>query len=910
MRKLFTLFSFICLSSFLLQAQVYDMVVAKDGTGDYLTLKEAITAAGNDGTTIFIKKGTYREKVDITKKNVTLIGQSAESVIFVWNGSGAIDGTSESYTIRVNGENFYAENITFYNNYGVGSQAVALSVKSDKAAFKNCRLLSFQDTHYVHSSTARQYYKDCFIEGGTDFIFGGALAVFDDCKINCMKGGYYITAPSDNTYDYGLVFRNCEITANEDVPASNGYLGRPWKDNGKTVWLNCKMGSHIKSEGWSRWTTDPNNADYDNAETGYYAEYKSMDLTGTLLDVSARASWGKQLTDDEATDYTLDKIYGNKGYAGNVWDPQPLIIAPEPVTGLNVVSNALSWNSTANAKGYVITRNNKVIGFSVGNSYTDVSYVDETGYTYFIQAVGTKGNLSLPSETVDVNGGANDLEAPSVPENIKAKEIAGYTIRISWDASTDNEAVAGYIVYKDGGELVTVVSDLFYDDVIGVKERDKKITYTVSAFDDAGNESSQSIAASAKAKTALIDENFADWDEYDNVSVPVSVSFYGAGELRTADLEKCKVLPTRGVSGGSPAGTVGAIRLENGGVVTLSEIPSIEDFKFTAGTASSAYSVNVILEKYDGTTWIEVKTNEVGQLCNEYTFPELRQNAPIRLRIRNLHASVVYVHDIYANIFVPGEDPYPTDYKTGDILIDEHFNSQIWSDYSEGGEVLAQSVPVPVTILNVLRKIEITKGSKILPSQSKPGTATEATTGGIYLEKPGRDSYVVLPELPSCANITAIWCLSNSTDRTLLLEKYENDAWVTVLEENSNTSKRQGTLSYDFNTGDPIKLRLSNGNGSGAIYLHDLKVTAFNNSTGISQTGIKSFLSSTLVHNVLLLNDANDVKYVSVYSLTGQLLKSVSSVSSVDISGLNKGYYVVTIETVQGEVIREKILKY
>ncbi|GAB3198230.1 pectin methylesterase-like acyl-CoA thioesterase [Pontibacter aydingkolensis] len=182
-------------SYFQLHAQPVKLVVAQDGSGDYTSVQAAVDAVPAfpvNGVEIFVKNGTYREKLIIPswKTNINLIGESKENTIISWDdhsGKGDIN-TFTSYTVLVQGNNFRAENITFENTAGPGvGQAVALHVEADRCVFKNCRIIGDQDTLYAGVANSRQYYINCYIEGTTDFIFGPATAVFDNCTIHCKK---------------------------------------------------------------------------------------------------------------------------------------------------------------------------------------------------------------------------------------------------------------------------------------------------------------------------------------------------------------------------------------------------------------------------------------------------------------------------------------------------------------------------------------------------------------------------------------------------------------------------------------------------------------------------------------------------------------------------------------------------
>jgi pectinesterase len=288
-----------------------DFIVAADGSGDFKTVQEAINAVPDfrkNRTVIFIKNGIYKEKLILpaSKTNVTFIGEDAEKTILTFddfaskkNIFGEEMGTTGSTSFYIFGEGFIAENITFENSSGPVGQAVAVRVDGDMVAFKNCRFLGFQDTLYPHSENSRQYYLNCYIEGTVDFIFGWSTAVFEECTIFCKNHGY-ITAPSTNeTTEFGFVFMNCKITG--DAPENSFYLGRPWRPYGKSVFIICELGKHIKPEGWDNWRNP------ENEKTAFFAEYNN---SGAGAEKANRVPWSHQLSAQEAEEYKLIKILG------------------------------------------------------------------------------------------------------------------------------------------------------------------------------------------------------------------------------------------------------------------------------------------------------------------------------------------------------------------------------------------------------------------------------------------------------------------------------------------------------------------------------------------------------------------------------------------------------------------------
>lgn len=290
-------------------ASAQDFTVAADGSGDFNTVQEAIDAVPDfrkQRTTIFIKNGVYKEKLVLpaSKNNVTFVGEDKHKTIITnddyaskLNRFGEEMGTTGSSGFFVFGSDFTARNITFENSAGQVGQAVAVRVDGDRVVFENCRFLGNQDTLYPHGENSRQYYKNCYIEGTVDFIFGWSTAVFENCEIICKDHGYVTAASTSKGKEFGFVFIDCRITG--DAPENSFYLGRPWRPYAKTVFINCFLDKHIKPEGWHNWGSK------DKEKTAFYAEYNSY---GPGAAPMKRVSWSHQLTDDEAKKYTPKNI--------------------------------------------------------------------------------------------------------------------------------------------------------------------------------------------------------------------------------------------------------------------------------------------------------------------------------------------------------------------------------------------------------------------------------------------------------------------------------------------------------------------------------------------------------------------------------------------------------------------------
>lgn len=295
----------------------YDFVVAKDGSGDFFTVQEAIDAVPDYRkemrTTIYIRKGVYKEKLVIpaSKINVSLIGAdgaviSGDDYANKPNRFGEKMGTSGSSTCYIYASDFTCENITFENTAGRVGQAVACFVGGDRVFFRRCRFLGNQDTLCNFGKHSRQYFEDCYIEGTVDFIFGSSTAVFNRCVIHSLGRGY-LTAPSTpQDVPYGYVFVDCRLTAADGV--EKVYLGRPWRPYGKSVFIRCEMGSHILPVGWHNWKKP------ESEKTCFFAEYKSSGPGAASK--KERVAFSHQLKN--LKDYSIEKILaGTDGWSPN-----------------------------------------------------------------------------------------------------------------------------------------------------------------------------------------------------------------------------------------------------------------------------------------------------------------------------------------------------------------------------------------------------------------------------------------------------------------------------------------------------------------------------------------------------------------------------------------------------------------
>jgi len=309
------------------------ITVAKDNSGDFNSIQQAVDSipAGTPET-IYIKKGIYKERVEVRKNNISFVGESTDDTIITESyyarmimPDGSKRGTFRSYTFFVYADNFTATNLTFENAAGFGDefgQAIAVYAEGDNITFRNCKILGHQDTLFTGPlpmkekqpggftgptidgirRVVHQLYEDCYIAGEIDFIFGSATAYFKNCTLFALNRNQEInafyTAPS--TYEgqaFGYVFESCTFTGN--CPPKSVALSRPWRIHAKTVLLNCSYSDQIIDEGFTDWNKP------ESHETVYYAEYNGH---GEGFKPEKRAAYVHQLNESEAARYTLENV--------------------------------------------------------------------------------------------------------------------------------------------------------------------------------------------------------------------------------------------------------------------------------------------------------------------------------------------------------------------------------------------------------------------------------------------------------------------------------------------------------------------------------------------------------------------------------------------------------------------------
>jgi pectinesterase len=289
------------------------IVVAQDGSGNYKTVQAAFNSVpynNKKSITIFIRNGIYKEKIhlDSSKSFVTLIGENKFNTILIFDDhtgkispSGETINTRTSWSFLIRANDFTATNITFQNNAGfTAGQAVAVESDGDKTAFFNCRFIGFQDVLFTNNNRSRQYYRNCYIEGTTDFIFGSSTVWFEQCHIHSKKNSHITAASTPKENAFGYVFNDCILTA--DTILYNVSLGRPWRPYASVTYIHCYIDRHIIPAGWANWNQT------ENYKTARYAEYKNY---GPGSQPETRVKWSRQLGDEEIKKYTLNNILGD-----------------------------------------------------------------------------------------------------------------------------------------------------------------------------------------------------------------------------------------------------------------------------------------------------------------------------------------------------------------------------------------------------------------------------------------------------------------------------------------------------------------------------------------------------------------------------------------------------------------------
>lgn len=402
------------------QPRLYDAIVDINGTGDYASLQAAIDAAPTGRVNpwlIFVKNGNYKEHIDIpsAKPFMHIIGQDRDKTVILddrlCGGDNAVH-VSVGATVVVNANDCMFENITLENSYGhenaTGPQALALNTAADRTILNNVALLSYQDTWITPSkSDYRAYVKNSLIEGAVDFIYNsGDIYIENTTLLITRDSGGFIVAPSHaKDVKWGYVFRDCTITAPGDPSKTTVWLGRPWHNFPKTVFLNTRAEVNIPATGWYETM---------GGLPVIWAEWNTTDASGNLVDLSLRRDtyyymqdgervYGtakNRLTDEEAAQYTLANVLSGS----DAWQPAiktESCAVPTPL----IDGSVLNWNTVPYAICYVVTSGDNVIDIT---TETSTPIPASASQSFSVQAVNEFGGLS-PKGTVDLTSGIDNI---------------------------------------------------------------------------------------------------------------------------------------------------------------------------------------------------------------------------------------------------------------------------------------------------------------------------------------------------------------------------------------------------------------------------------------------------------------------------------------------------------------------
>ena len=427
------------------QAETKKLVVDKNGSGDYTTISAAIEAvAEGEEAIIEIREGKYEEMVKIgtrqkpSTKKISLCGQGIDRTIITAakgkNNIGDGKDVRDYATVGVFAPDFYAENLCIENAGGkTAGQALALHVDGDRATFFRCHIKGYQDTHRTKKGT-RSYYRDCIIEGATDYIYAGGTCWFESCELRCIASGY-ITAPEDITFSMpstdgtstiwlGFIFNNCTVTAAEGMKAGSVALGRCWgAEKCGSLFMNCQLNGVIKAAGWDVMGGN-------DGTKSYYAEYKSMD-GAELADVTNRISWSHQLLE---ADYELintwdkvDALWCNKISGAKSFDPEAVIADHHQTIADDYAPVEQQLLAFPTARGF-----GKYVSGGRGGKVVEVTNLNDSGEGSLRWALTGPGKENATivfrvSGTIKIGVNPQKTNERSIRASLKNVTIAGQT---------------------------------------------------------------------------------------------------------------------------------------------------------------------------------------------------------------------------------------------------------------------------------------------------------------------------------------------------------------------------------------------------------------------------------------------------------------------------------------------------
>jgi pectinesterase len=396
------------------RADVVLTVGTPEQGGQYATVQAAVDAVPANNTerhVINIKPGTYMARVIVpsNKPFVTLRGEDPLTTKVTFNlAANAQPSNNRNWaTTVIEGKDFIAENLTFENTYGTAGAALAMYARGDRMIVNNCRFLGNQDT--LRSELGRHYFYNTYVEGTVDFIYGKGQAFFENATVYGKSGGYFTAQGREAAADTnGYVFQNATISGS--AAANTFSLGRPWAAYSRTVFIDSKMGPLVKPAGWSTW----NGNDH---LTSYYAEYNSMDLSGTPLSVAQRVSWSKQLTEAELGDFSKTKWLG--GTDG--WNPV-IAVAPPLLPG------DYNDDGTVDAADYTVWRDSLGSNGPLLNETASPGVIDDADFDAWkanfgaTQNTGTGSAIPLPEPACSMPAIAAFVCAAMLRRRVKSKK--------------------------------------------------------------------------------------------------------------------------------------------------------------------------------------------------------------------------------------------------------------------------------------------------------------------------------------------------------------------------------------------------------------------------------------------------------------------------------------------------------